>query len=173
MQHALMQHVLQHVQVGGSDFEFDLEATAAPSLQTHCSVTPSPDDHDTWLVRFSAACAGDEAFSLQGLSVRWQVPVVDLHGFFGGSPWLMDLIGLPFWEVPKSAAANHGIPFTALFHRSGEGRYAFGFIDQLTETDLSCTLSESSRNYHFHWRKPASGSGGTGDATCGPACRSV
>ena len=75
--------------------------------------------------------------------MRWQVPVIDLHGFFGGSPWLMDLIGLPFWEVPKGAAANHGIPFAALFHRSGEGRYAFGFIDQLTETDLSCNLSES------------------------------
>ena len=56
--------------------------------------------------------------------------------------------------MEKQAAANNGIPFAALFHRSGANRYAFGFIDQLTETDLSCTLSEATRCYHFHWRKP-------------------
>ena len=159
MQHALMQHLVQHVQVGELDFEFELEAAADQPLQAYCTVTPSLADPDTWLIRFSAAGAGGAPFSVRRLSLRWQVPVIDLHGFFGGAPWLMDLIGLPFWEVPKGAAANHGIPFTALFHRSGEGRYAFGFIDQLTETDLSCTLSESTRNYHFHWQKPATGRG--------------
>ena len=35
MQHALMQHVLQHVQVGGLDFEFDLEAAADQPLQAY------------------------------------------------------------------------------------------------------------------------------------------
>ena len=101
MQHALMQHVLQHVQVGGLDFEFDLEAAADQPLQAYCTVTPSQADPDTWLVRFSAACAGGTPFSVCGLAVRWQVPVIDMHGFFGGSPWPMDLIGLPFWEVAK------------------------------------------------------------------------
>ncbi len=155
MQHAVMQHVLQRVQVAGLEFEFDLAVEAAAPVQAHSAVAPSPDDPDTYLIRFSAACAGGEQFSAGELALRWQVPLIDMHGFFAGSPWHMDLIGLPFWEVEKSSAANHGIPFAAVFHRSGEGRYAFGFIDQLAETDLSCTLSESSRNYHFHWRKPA------------------
>lgn len=142
------QHVLQRVQVAGLEFEFDLAVAENQPVEAHCTVAPVGGAPDTYLVRFAAACAGGE------LAVRWQVPVIDMHGFFGGSPWLMDLIGLPFWDVEKRAAANHGLPFVSLFHRSGEGRYAFGLIDQLAETSLACTLSEATRHYHFHWRKP-------------------
>jgi alpha-galactosidase len=154
MQQAVTQHAAPRVQVAGLELEFDFAVQSAHPVHAHCSVTPCTDDPDTYLIRFTAEWAGGEPFSVGELALNWQVPLIDMHGFYAGSPWLMDLVGLPFWEVHKSAAANQGIPFAALFHRSGEGRYAFGFVDQLAETDLSCTLSESSRNYHFHWRKP-------------------
>jgi alpha-galactosidase len=77
-----------------------------------------------------------------------------MHGVYIGAPSLMDLVSLPFWEVNRHAAANIGLPFAAFFHRNGENRFTFGLVDQLTETDLSCTLSEATRSYHMHWRKP-------------------
>src|SRR5262249_46524505 len=54
----------------------------------------------------------------------------------------------------KHACANSGFPFLALFHRGGANRFAFGLLDQLTETALDGELSEAARAYYFHWHKP-------------------
>jgi alpha-galactosidase len=140
------------VTIAGLTFEFALESVEPGAPGLHCQVDALASGPDSWLIRFTAAA--DVAVAVTGLTIRWTVAATDMHGFLGGAPWLADLVGLPFWEVHKYAAANNGIPFTCLFHRSGANRYAFGLVDQLTETDLACTLSESSRSYHFHWHKP-------------------
>jgi len=56
--------------------------------------------------------------------------------------------------VREQACASTGFPFVSLFHRGGESRFAFGLLDQLTETALNADLSEATRSYHFHWHKP-------------------
>ncbi|MFO7634096.1 MAG: alpha-galactosidase [Caldilinea sp.] len=147
------QRVIQ-VNAAGIAFEFEFELEERGELELQCTVEPFGGEEDTFLVRCEASLPGSELFTICGLALRWDVPATDMHGMYAGVPSLTDLVGLPFWEVRKRSAANHGIPFAMLFHRGGDSRYAFGLIDQLAETDLSCTLSESTRSYHFHWRKP-------------------
>jgi len=151
-----MQEVQQRIAVTAAGLTFDFELALVPGgdVELQCTVEPVTGSDDSYLIRFGAHTVTGQPFTAHGLTVRWEVATVDMHGFYAATPWPMELAALPFWEVEKQTATNMGLPFAALFHRGGENRYAFGLIDQLTETDLSCTLSEATRSYHFHWRKP-------------------
>jgi alpha-galactosidase len=138
----------------GVEFTFAVELAEPDELDLQCTVEPVMGVPESVLVRFRARSIRGKPFSASALEIRWTVAAVDMHGVYMASPSLMDLVSLPFWEVKRQSAANLGMPFAALFHRNSENRFSFGLIDQLTETDLSCTLSEATRSYHFHWRKP-------------------
>jgi alpha-galactosidase len=136
----------------GMEFTFALTAEEG-DLALTCTVEPVAAPN-AYLIRFRAQRSNGQPFTAHILTIHWDAPLVDVHGVFAASPSPLDLVSLPFWEVKRRTAANVGVPFVSLFHRNGENRYAFGLLDQLTETDLSFTLSEATRCYHFHWRKP-------------------
>jgi alpha-galactosidase len=140
------------ISAAGYTFTFALETVADEPLEARAEVeTISADTH---LIHYSAARADGQPLALRDLSIRWDAPAVDMHGYYGVPPSPEELTRLPFWWVRKRAAANTGAPFVSLFHRSGENRAAFGLLDQLTETGLDANLSEATRCYHFHWHKP-------------------
>ncbi len=146
---------MQEIKVVVAGMEFAFALTAGESdLTLNCMVEPIAIAADAYLIRFRAQRSNGQPFAAHHLTIRWDVPLVDMHGVYAASSSPMELVSLPFWEVKKRTAANVGVPFISLFHRSGENRCAFGLLDQLTETDLSFTLSEATRCYHFHWRKP-------------------
>jgi len=136
------------VQVEDTEFTFSLETDVRPRVRT--ALEPCGEGH---LIRL--VVEADEPFYLHDLSVTWTVPIVEMHGlYFGGNP-RAELSHLPFWHLQKSVRANTGVPFLALIHRNGENRHAVGLFDQITETQLSAHLSESTRCYHFKLQKPA------------------
>ena len=146
--------MIQNTEIVVAGFTFSTEITAEFALNLSAIVEPVEGIQDTHLVRFVAERPDGEPFTLRDLSIRWEVPAVDMHGFYSGPPSPEEIAKLPYWRVRKRACANTGFPFVALFHRGGENRAAFGLLDQLTETALDAELSESSRCYHFHWHKP-------------------
>ena len=148
---------MHEVKANAAGLEFTFALTAGEDdLTLGCTVEPiaADADADAYLIRFRAQRNDGQLFTAASLTIRWDVPLVDVHGVYAASPSPVELASLPFWEVKKRTAANMGVPFACLFHRNGENRCAFGLLDQLTETDLSFTLSEATRCYHFHWRKP-------------------
>ena len=142
------------MQVCGIEFSFSVETSGGAQMEVELSAEAATSLADTFLVRLSVCSKSGETFTLDNLSVRWDVPVIDMHGLYSGPPSPEELAKLPFWHFQKQSAANTGFPFFSLFHRSGENRLAFGLIDQVTETVLDATLSEATRAYHFHWHKP-------------------
>ncbi len=142
--------------VAGIDFTFTIELAKDIPLEINTSVESIEGDQDTVLLHLVIKQPHHIVFTLRSLSIRWQVPVVDMHGFYAGPPSPEELASVPYWRVHKQVSANMGVPFVSLFHRNSENRAAFGLLDQLTETTLDGELSEISRCYHFHWRKSIS-----------------
>ncbi|HEU5100946.1 MAG TPA: glycoside hydrolase family 36 protein [Roseiflexaceae bacterium] len=148
--------MIEHTQieVGGLHFTFSIEPANGAQLDLRLTAEPASDLPDTYLLRFSAQSRSGEAFAIRDLSIAWSVPAVDMHAWYSGPPSPEELAKLPYWWIRKQVGANKGFPFVALFHRSGANRFAFGLLDQLTETALDGELVEATRSYNFHWHKP-------------------
>ena len=144
----------KQIVVANIRFTFSIESTDDAPLDLQITVEPVEGIQDTHLVHFVAERPDGTPFTLRDLSIRWEVPAVDMHGFYSGPPSPEGLAKLPYWQVRQRVCANTGFPFVALFHRGGENRAAFGLLDQLTETALDAELSEATRCYHVHWHKP-------------------
>ena len=146
--------------VAGLDFEFSI-ALASEGTEPEAMLDVSAVDGvpDTYLLRIRAARRDGLAFKLDHFAIRWEVPAVDMHGYYSPPPSPDEMVKLPYWRLQKKVGANTGLPFVMLFHRGGENRAAFGLVDQLTETALDSELSEASRSYHFHWHKPIGAAG--------------
>ncbi len=144
----------KQIRVAGIDFSFSLESSYPALLDIRLAAERDANLPDTYLVRFSAQALTGEAFKVRDLSIKWSVPAVDMHGLYAGPPSPEELARLPYWRFRKQVGAHTGFPFMSLFHRAGENRFAFGLLDQLTETALEGELSEATRSYHFHWHKP-------------------
>jgi alpha-galactosidase len=144
----------ERIQVGRLEVTVSVEASERATLEIDLSVEPLSCLAETHLLRCRLRSTGDGPFSLDDLSFRWSVPAIDMHGLYAGPPSPEELTRLPFWQFQKRSAASTGFPFVSLFHRGGDNRFAFGLIDQLTETALDATLSEATRAYDFHWHKP-------------------
>ena len=147
--------MIQHkeIRVQGLEFTFSIESANGAHLDLALS-TEAADLPDTSLVRFSAQARSGEPFIVRDLSITWSVPAIDMHGWYSGPPAPDELVKLPYWWIRKQVGVNSGFPFIALFHRSGANRFAFGLLDQLTETALDGELVEATRSYTFHWHKP-------------------
>ncbi len=143
-----------HIVVCGLNFVFSWELAEAASLDLHMTPEAVEGLPNTYLIRLRAERPDGEVFNVRRLSIQWEVPTVDMHGFYAGPPSPDKMAKLPYWWLKKKACANTGFPFVALFHRGGESRAAFGLVDQLTETALEAELSEATCSYHFHWYKP-------------------
>src|SRR3982751_2945323 len=130
------------IEVCGLEVAFSVEASERSQLAIELAAEAAGPPADTYLVSFSVRSTSGEKFTLSDLSIRWSVPAIDMHGLYAGPPSPEELTKLPFWHFQKRSAANTGFPFISLFHRGGGNRYAFGLIDQVTETALDATLSE-------------------------------
>jgi alpha-galactosidase len=152
----LVRHMIQHkqIEVCGLEFRFSIETSNGSQLNMQLAAEPAADLPDTYLVRFAAQARAGESFTVRDLSVNWSVPAIDMHGLYAGPPTPDELAKLPYWWIRKQVGANTGFPFIALFHRGGANRFAFGLLDQLTETALDGELVEATRSYQFHWHKP-------------------
>jgi alpha-galactosidase len=148
----MIQH--QQISVCGLEFTFAIESSNGSQLDLHVSAEQLPTLPDTYLVRFAAQAHAGESLAIRDLSITWSVPAVDMHGLYAGPPAPEELTKLPYWWIHKRVSANTGFPFISLFHRRGNNRFAFGLLDQLTETALDGELSEAARAYNFHWHKP-------------------
>jgi alpha-galactosidase len=131
----------------------DIEGATAPEVRI--TARPSQDVPDTHLIRIAIGNENAPQFALKRLSLIWDVPATDMHGFIGPGVSPDEMVSLPFWRVRKRAGANTNVPFVALINRNRRNRYAFGLMDQVTETALDAELSELTRSYHFNWHKPA------------------
>jgi len=148
--------MIQHKQitVHGLEFTFSIESANGAHLDLALGVEPVAGLPDTSLIHFSAQARSGEPFMVRDLSISWSVPAIDMHGGYSGPPAPDELVKLPYWWIRKQVGANSGFPFISLFHRSGANRFAFGLLDQLTETALDGELVEATRAYNFHWHKP-------------------
>ena len=148
--------MIQHKQINvhGLDFTFLIESANGAHLDLALSAEAVADLPATSLVKFSAQARSGEPFIVRDLSITWSVPAIDMHGWYSGPPAPDELAKLPYWWIRKQVSVNSGFPFIALFHRGGNNRFAFGLLDQLTETALDGELVEATRSYSFHWHKP-------------------
>jgi alpha-galactosidase len=149
--------MIQHKQITVCNlgFTFSIESSSSTPLDIQLTAEPAAGLSDTFLLRFSAHALSGESFTLRDLSIKWSVPALDMHGFYAGPPSPDELAKLPYWWFRKQSCANTGFPFFSLFHRNGENRFAFGLLDQLTETVLDGELFEQTRSFNLHWHKPA------------------
>jgi alpha-galactosidase len=148
--------MIQHKQINvcGLEFTFAIESSNGSQLDLQLGAEPVTTLPDTYLVRFAAQAHAGESLAIRDLSITWSVAAVDMHGWYTGPPAPEELTKLPYWWVHKQVGASTGFPFVSLFHRGGANRFAFGLLDQLTETALDGELSEAARAYNFHWHKP-------------------
>jgi alpha-galactosidase len=143
----------ERIRVCGLELWASAETLPGSLLPVELAVEPVPGLADSFLLRCRVASGGAESAGLAALSIRWSVPVVDMHGFYAPPPSAAELAGLPYWRFEKRSAAYSGVPFFSLLHRGGENRFAFGLLDQVTEAQLEATLSEATREYSFRWHK--------------------
>lgn len=138
------------------EFRFSVGLAEDLPLQLDCFVEALPAPAASALVRCIIREPQGRPFTLDFVTVEWDVPIVEMHGlYFGGNPkW--ELTYLPFWNTEKTVAAHTGLPYLSLIHRDGSNRLAVGSFDQMTETTLSAELSEMTRCYHFRLTKPSS-----------------
>src|SRR5215208_5423267 len=142
--------MIQHTQIEvcGIEFKFSIETSNGSQLTLQLGAEPAADLSDSYLVQFSAQARSGESFIVRDLSITWSVPAIDMHGWYSGPPAPDELAKLPYWWIRKQVGANKGFPFLSLFHRSGANRFAFGLLDQLTETALDGELVEATRAYN-------------------------
>jgi alpha-galactosidase len=147
----------QRITVCGFEIDFSIELADAPDTSPELTLSARPVEGfpNTFLVHCRVEQPDGRLFHLQRLSLHWEVPAVEMHGFYAGPPAPGEMNMLPYFSIKKQACTTTGFPFVALFHRGGTNRAAFGLLDQLTETALEAELSEATRSYHFHWHKPS------------------
>ena len=133
-------------------YEIDVEGDLLPEVEIKTQV--HTDIQNTLLIHLVIGRQGDTAFKLNQVSLRWSVPVTDVHGFVGPGIKPEEIVKLPYWHFEKRSASHTNIPFVALINRNNHNRYSFGLLDQITETVLDVELSEKTQCYHFNWTKP-------------------
>ena len=147
--------VLEDFRVNGLYFtcEFDIDGDLVPEIEieTHTGA----DTENTSLIYITIGKQGSTPFNLKQISLKWQVPATNIHGFVGPGIKPEETVKLPYWNFEKRSASHTNVPFVALINRNNHNRYAIGLIDQITETILDVELSEQTRSYHFNWYKPA------------------
>ena len=144
----------QTIHAGNVEFRFTVQVDDGVDLTLDLTSEALGHLPDSALLRLALHSSGG-SFAIRRLAVEWTIPIVDMHGLYlAGNPrW--EMAHLPFWQMEKQVAANTGVPYLALFHRSGSNRFAFGAFDQVTETTFTAELSEITRCYHFRLEKPA------------------
>ncbi len=144
----------KQITVAGLEFTITIDSSNRAALDIQLTAEPITHLPQTYAIRLDIHTQAEESFELRDLSIEWRVPAVDMHGFYTGAPRSEELASLPYWRFHKESCANTTFPFVALFHRSGENRFACGLLDQLTEVALEGELSEATRSYQLRWHKP-------------------
>src|SRR5512133_1702433 len=99
----MIHHKKMHV--SGIEFSFSVETSGSAPVEIELAAEAATALTDTYLVRLSVRSKSGELFTLNDLSIRWDIPVIDMHGLYAGPPSPEELAKLPFWHFQKQSAA--------------------------------------------------------------------
>jgi alpha-galactosidase len=88
------------------------------------------------------------------LKLTWSVPIAEMHGMITFPPSQAEMGMLPMGRQKKLTWAASSLPFLALVHRNGDNHFAFGLLDQLTETEITYEQVLPQCSYAFTLEKP-------------------
>ncbi|CAN5558265.1 hypothetical protein BH24ACT5_BH24ACT5_16600 [soil metagenome] len=130
------------IDVEGLDVVVDVEARTAVGAGLAVTLEPAT----TSLFNLRIATCDASPWILDRCRLAVSVPAIDLHGLYLGGDPSFELGQLPTPSTRASVAANTGIPYVALVHRGGDGRFAMGLVGQLHDVELSGLVNEHSRS---------------------------
>ncbi len=141
------------------DLDFRLEVSLPDEAPAVVEVDPQPDpqapETSILKIKISQAGASKTQAPVKGrLKLNWSVPIVEMHGLIAFPPSQAEMGMLPMGRQKKLTWAASSLPFLALIHRSGDNRFAFGLLDQLTETEISFEQVLPEGSYAFTLEKP-------------------
>ena len=138
----------------GIEYVFDIDIPGPEAASVQIEAAPKQRAPDTSIVRIRVHNPSGKPLLDGTLSMRWELPVVDMHGMLYFPPSPEDMGRLPFWTGHMGSSANSSLPFFMLYHRSSHNRFAFGMLNQVPETQFDFEMSELTASYTFQFRCP-------------------
>jgi alpha-galactosidase len=142
--------LIQH----GIEYIFDIDIPDAEAVSIWLEAASGRTAPDTSIVKIGVRGQSGKPLPDGKLSLRWELPVVDMHGMLYFPPSPEDMGRLPFWTGHKGSCANSSLPFFMLYHRSSHNRFAFGMLNQVPETRFDFEMSELTASYTFQFQCP-------------------
>lgn len=105
-------------------------------------------------LRLVVGQARGELFRVDEIAFTFMVPIEDIHGVRTPLSERGDVQHLPH-HAQWLCGAQQGMPFVALTDRAGRNRFAFGLLDQTTETQIELDLLAPERAFVVTIKKPA------------------
>ena len=142
------------ITIAGISFEISAQIETHFDTEFDLELDVSSVDNDTFILDCNIKTSTSQKYVLRNWSVKWEIPIVEMHGlYFGGNP-RSEFTYLPFWHHNKRVSTHTGVPYLSLFHRNGNNQLSVGSFDQITETNMIAELSELTGCYHFTFQKP-------------------
>jgi hypothetical protein len=91
----------QHTQIVVEPFVFSIELVTDQPVELKLSVDSVIELEETHALHIICNSSAQQSFTLQQLSIRWDVPAVDIHRFMSGTPSPEELAKLPYWNENK------------------------------------------------------------------------
>ena len=138
----------------GIEFVFDIDIPDPEAASVQIEAAPKQRAPDTSIIKIRVHSQSGKPLPDGKLSMRWELPVVDMHGMLYFPPSPENMGRLPFWTGHMGSCANTSLPFFMLYHRSSHNRFAFGMLNQVPETQFDFEMSELTASYTFTFQCP-------------------
>ncbi len=150
--------LIQH----GIEYTINIDIPNPEAASVQIEAVAKKELPDTSIVKISVHRKSGQPLSDGKLSIRWELPVIDMHGMLYFPPSPEDMSRLPFWWGHKVSCANASLPFFVFYNRNSHNRFAFGLLNQVVETSFDFEMSELKASYFFQVQSPIiSGLNGT------------
>ena len=138
------------------DLDFRLEVSLPGKAPIDIEVNPSASLETADLqiqIRQDGAPAAQTPVK-GSLKLTWSLPITGMHGLLTFPSTQAEMGMLPLGRQHKLTWAGSSLPFMALVHRNGNSHFAFGLLDQLSETEIAYEQVLPEGSYAFTLTKP-------------------
>ena len=142
--------LIQH----GIEYTINIDIPNPEAASVQIEAVPKKELPDTSIVKISVHSKSEKPLPDGKLSIRWELPVIDMHGMLYFPPSPEDMSRLPYWWGHKVSCANSSLPFFVFYNRNSHNRFAFGLLNQVAETSFDFEMSELKASYFFQVQSP-------------------
>jgi alpha-galactosidase len=147
---SFLKTIIQH----GIQYAINIEIPEPEAVQIQIESVPKENVPDTAIIKILIRANSGKKVPTGKMTIRWDLPVVDMHGMVYFPPSPEDMGRLPYWWGHKVSCVNSSLPFFILYNRNNHNRFTFGMLNQVPETRFDFEMSELTVEYNFQVERP-------------------